>query len=285
VSETTPMNFIQRLRLARLWVILQFVLTLILIVAALAWTRLPDKSVWQVALTLLIPVLLLLCVLELEAATIRKLADDDGRRVSLLIGAFSLLPWIALGAAAWALLNWGDDQIPLWAGYLNSKVSAHARATTLTYDHIQRWLTELEWVLRFVVLPAKLIPFAASSAQWGWKLPWRRIIRFLWNWRWWLGVIVTSIAGVWLPGHFFDKLPSGTVSAQVWHVGLKLAAAYLLAVASWVLLLAWWATLFAARRQPPTEEMLVAVPVLAGPPEDHRSAKADISPPDSEQEG
>jgi hypothetical protein len=285
VSEATPMNFFQRLRFARLWLVLQFVLTLMVILATLGWTRLPDKSVWQVALTLLIPVLLLLCVLELEAATIRKLADDDGRRLSLLSGALSLLPWIALAAAAWAVLNWADDQIPAWAAYLNSKASAHARATTFTYDHIQRWLTDVEWILRWIALPAKLIPFAASYAKWGWKLPWRRIIRFLWNWRWWLGVILAAIAGVWLPGHLFDKLPSGTVSAQVWHVGLKLAAAYLLAVTSWIVLLAWWATLFAARKQPPTEEVLVAVPVLAGPPEDHRSATAEIPPPDLETEG
>ncbi|MGA2539855.1 MAG: hypothetical protein ABSF53_27865 [Terracidiphilus sp.] len=284
MSEATPINFFQRLRLARLWVFLQFTLTLVLIVAALAWTRLPDKHGWQVVLTLLVPLLLLLCVLELEAATIRKLADDDGRRVNLLAGALSLLPWIAIGAAAWALLNWGDDQIPLWSGYLNSKPPAHARATILTYDHIQRWLTELEWVLRWIVLPAKLIPLAAASALWGWRLPWRRIIRLLWNWRWWLGVILAAIAGVWLPGHFFDKLPSGTVSAQVWHVGLKLAGAYLLAVASWILILAWWATLFATKKHPTDEEVLVAVPVLAGPPRDHRSAKAEIPPTDLDSE-
>ena len=284
MSDANPMSFFQRLRFARLWIVLQFVLTLILTLAALAWTRLPDKHAWQVTLTLLIPLLLLLCVLELEAATMRKLADDDGRRANLLAGALSLLPWIAVAAAAWALLDWADDQIPLWAGYLNSKAGAHPRAATFTYDHIQRWLTELEWVLRWIVLPAKLIPFAASSAQWGWKLPWRRIIRFLWNWRWWLGVILAAIAGVWLPGHFFDKLPSGTVSAQVWHVGLKLAAAYLLAICSWVLVLAWWATLFAAKKHPPDEEVLVAVPVLAGPSQDYRSAKAEIPPPDLDSE-
>ena len=39
------------------WVAAQFVVTLLLILAGLAWTRLPDKHVWQVALTLLVPLL------------------------------------------------------------------------------------------------------------------------------------------------------------------------------------------------------------------------------------
>jgi hypothetical protein len=283
VSEQPVMNYFQRLRHARVWVGLQFFLTAALILAALAWTRLPDKSLRQVALTLLVPVLLTICVLELEAGTMRKLADDDGRRVSLIVGAVSMLLWIALWAAAWAFLDWCDDRIPLWAGYLNSRASAHERATTFTYDHIVHWLTLLEWLLRWIALPAKLLPFAASSAQWGWRLPWRGLSRFLWSWRWWLGVLVAAIVGVWLPGQFFNKPPSGTVSSQVWHVGFKVAGAYLLAVASWVLLLAWWATLFAERKQP-SEEALVAVPVLAGPPTGQRSARLEAPSPDVDPE-
>ncbi len=28
-----------------------------------------------------------------------------------------------------------------------------------------------------------------------WAIPWRRVIRFLWNWRWWVGVAVAAFAG------------------------------------------------------------------------------------------
>jgi hypothetical protein len=280
VSNGPSMNLFGRLSRARAWVAAQFVLTLLLILAGLAWTRLPDKHIWQVGLTLLIPLLLAICALELQAATVRKLADDDGHRVKLVWGAVSLLFWIAVGAAAWWFLDWCDNQIPLWSGYLNSKFGAHARSATFTYDHIQHWLTQLEWVLRWVVLPAKLIPYCAASAQWGWRLPWRRILRFLFNGRWWLGVVFASLIGAWLPSHFFDKPPAGTVSAQVWSVAFKLAGAYLLAVGSWVLLLGWWATLSVQRGEPPAEEALVAVPVAAGPPGRERSAKADVPPPD-----
>jgi hypothetical protein len=273
-------NLFHRLSHARLWVALQFGLTLLLIFIGIAWTRLPDKHLWQVALSLLIPLLLIVCVLELQAGTMRKLADDDSRRVKLIWGAMTLLAWIAIGAAAWWLLDWCDDQIPEWAGYLNSKSSAHMRATLFTYAHITRWLTILEWIFRWIILPAKLIPFAAASAQWGWRLPFRSLMRMLWNWRWWLGVVLASLIGVYLPGRFFNPLPSGTVSAQVWHVTLKLAAAYILAIGSWVLLLAWFATLFSQKapsaNQPPPDETEVPVPLLFGPPDRSLSAKADI---------
>jgi hypothetical protein len=273
-------NLSHRLHLNWKWIVAQFLLTLLLILVVLAWTRLPDKHIWQVALSLLIPVLLAIGALELQAGTVRAFADDDGKRVKLIWGAVSLLVWIAVGAALWALLDWCDDQIPLWAGYLNSKAGSHTRSTTLTYEHIQHWLTSAEWIIRWIVVPAKLIPFAAASAQWGWRVPWRRVIRFLWNWRWWLGVVLASLAGVWLPASFFSKVPAGSVSAQVWAVILKLLGAYILAVGSWTLLLAWWATLFKSPAKPPAEEVLVAVPVLTGPPGRSLKAKAEIPPPD-----
>jgi hypothetical protein len=241
-------DLFRRLRLSWRWVVTQFVLTALLILAGLAWTRLPDKHWWQLALTLLVPLLLGISALELQAGTARSLADDDGRRVKLVWGAVTLLVWVAMGIAVWALLDWCDDQIPLWAGYLNSRASAHARATLFTYEHLQRWLTLVEWFIRWIVVPAKIIPYATVSAQWGWRLPWMRVIRMLWNWRWWLAVVLAALVAVELPSRFFATMPSGGVDAQVWHVVLKLAATYLLAVGSWVLLLGWVAVLFAHQK-------------------------------------
>lgn len=266
---------------ARRWVVLQFVLTALIILAGIGWTRLPDKHLWQVVLDLVIPLVLGICALELQAGTVRAFADSDGRRVKFVWGAVSLLVWIAIGAAFWALLDWCDDQIPEWAGYLNSQASAHARSVVFTYTHIVRWLTIAEWILRWIVLPGKLVVLGAASAQWGWRLPMRRIYRILLSGRWWLAVILAAFVGVWLPSRFFIGLPHGTVSAQVWLVILKLAAVYLLAVGTWVLLLAWVAALF-ARQIPPEEEeeALVAVPVLTGQPHGEQSAVAEIPPPD-----
>jgi len=258
-------DLFRRLRLHWGWVAAQYAGIALLILIGLAWTRLPDKCVWQVALSLLLPLLLAIAALALQAGSLRSLAEDNGKRVRPLVGAATLLVWVALFWVCWAMLDWCNDRIPQWAGYLNSQVSAHARATFFTYEHIQRWLSLTEWLLRWVVVPAKILPYAMASVQFGLRLPWRRVLRLLRNWRWWAGVVVAALVGVLLPSHFFNGTPSGTVHAQVWHVVLKLAATYLLAVGSWVLLLGWVAVLF-GREQTSAENQLAPAP--AGLPDD-----------------
>lgn len=258
---------LRRIGQARGWVAAQFWATLLLVLAGVAWTRLPDTHTWQVLLSLLVPLLLLIAALVLQAGTMRALTDDDGKRAKLVLGVVTLLVWVAVFWVCWAILDWCDDRIPRWAGYLNSQASAHTRARLLTYEHLQRWFTLAEWVLRWIVVPAKVIPFAMSSAQWGWRLPFRRILRLLWNWRWWLAVVLAALLGVLLPSHFFTSLPHGTVAHQVWAVVLKLAAIYLLALVCWVLLLAWAAVLLARteRHANPSGDSLVPAPVRSGP--------------------
>jgi hypothetical protein len=75
----------------------------------------------------------------------------------------------------------------------------------------------------------------------------------LWNWRWWPVAVIAALVSIWLPGRLFAALPSGTVSAQIWHVSLKLAATYLLVICSWVLMLAWAAVLFGCQKPPSAE--------------------------------
>ena len=54
-----------KLRRSWIWVVLQFLLTLVLIVAGLAWTRIPEKHWWQVLLTLVVPLLLLVSIVPI----------------------------------------------------------------------------------------------------------------------------------------------------------------------------------------------------------------------------
>jgi hypothetical protein len=263
------------------WVAAQFVLIPLLILIGIAWTRLPEKHVWQVLLSLLLPLLLAISALELHAGTIRGLTDDDGKRVKQVWGAATLLVWVAVVWICWALLDWCDDRFIQWAGYLNSQSPARWRAKLLTYEHLYLCMTCLEWVLRWIVVPAKVIPYAIASAQCGWRLPVRRVLHLLWNWRWWLGVALAALVAVWLPGHFFTAAPHGTVLAQEGRVALKLAASYLLGVGGWLLLLAWASVLF-GRQQPPAKEGFAEIPSLVGPPEPDKQASIKLPLPEGE---
>jgi hypothetical protein len=223
------------------WTAAQFWGALLILLAGVGWTRVPERHAWQVGLTILLPLLMLAAMLVLEAGTMRGFMQKDERRVRFVWGALTLLVWIAVVGLAWFILDWCDDHIFLWAGYLNSRASAHTRARVFTYPHIVLWLSILIWIFRWIVVPAKVIPHAMASAQWGWRLPWRKLLRMMLNWRWWLGAVITTLVGVWLPSHFFNGEPHGSVAHQMWAVSLKLAGAYLLAIASWVLLLVWGA--------------------------------------------
>ena len=276
-------DLLARLGRAWVWIVLQFGLTLVLLAAGVVWTRLPDKHWWQVGLTLLIPLMLIVSLLELQAGTMRKLADDDGKRVKLVWGAMTLLVWVAVVWACWWALDWCDDHIWGWAGYLNSKAPAGLRARTLTFAHLALWMRWTEWVFRWIAVPAKVTVWAGATAQWGWRVPVRRILRVLWNWQWWLVVTVAALVAVRWTGHWFDAVPTGTPSAQEWHVGLKLAGVYLLAVGLWVVVLGWWAVLFDWKKpeggtRPGDGDELVPVPVGSGPPD--RELRAEAVPED-----
>jgi hypothetical protein len=259
---------LRRIGQARGWVAAQFWAMLLVVLAGVVWTRVPEKHLWQVGLTILLPVLMLAAALVLEAGTMRGLLHKEERRVQFAWGTLTLLVWIAVVGIAWFILDWCDDQTYLWASYLNSRMPAHFRARLFSYAHIQLWLTILIWICRWIAVPAKVIPHAMASVQWGWRLPWRKLFRMLLNWRWWLGAVIAALLGVLLPSYFFHGEPHGTVAHQILAAILKPVAAYLLAIASWVLLLAWAAVVL-ERDTPdatqPGDDALHLVPVGSGP--------------------
>jgi hypothetical protein len=231
------------LRTARGWILVQFFGFPLIVLAGAGWTRLPDKHWWQVALSLLLPLLLLALALVLNAGTVRSMMREGELRASLFWGALSLLVWIAIAWLLWALLDRWDDKIYLWASYLNSKTSAWLRGRVFTYQHLSLWLTRIEWLLRWIVIPSLLMPFGAASAVRAWRLHWVSTLHVVHNWRWFLAIIFFALLGVALPSHFFTGAPQGALSAQIWAVALKLIGAYLLVFLSWIMLLAWVCTL------------------------------------------
>lgn len=254
-------SLFRRLISAWPWLLAQLFGTLALLLLGLAWTRLSEKNFLLVAATLLLPILLAAAFLFLEAGTLRAFLRPSGEsaepRAPFAWATASLVGWILLFLVFWALLDHYDAHILSWASYLNSK--ATDRTHLFTFEHISLWLTVAEWLLRWIALPALLLPFAAASAQSAWRIPWRKTLRFLLNWKWGSAIILMALLGVFLPSHFFNAPPSGSVHAQEWHVGLKLAATYLLALSSWILTLAWLAVLFSGNQSPSADGKTSAI--------------------------
>ena len=255
-------DLFKRLHTARLWVLVHFFGLPLLLLIGIGWTRLGEKHLWQVTLSLLLPLLILAALFALQTATLRRmLAPLAASHTSFLQAALMLLPVLVLALIAWHSLDNCDEKIINWASFLNSKASIAWRARLFSFEHLTLWMNRIEWLLRWVGIPWLLIPFATDSAEHGWRLRWRVALRMLLDWRWLVAVLLVAIVGVALPAHFFKADPHGTLSAQVWAVSAKLIAAYLCSVVSWLLLLAWSAVLL-RRKESITNHETAKAPLM-----------------------
>ncbi|HTX76464.1 MAG TPA: hypothetical protein VMD29_09685 [Terracidiphilus sp.] len=263
-----------RFRRAWGWVLAEYVGVAALIALGLLWTRVPEKHGWQVALTFALPVVVAAAFLWLQAGLVRgflqpavaveeaeqEYGDEDAKWVPIAWGAATLLVWVAIGWALWLLLDKFDDYIYGWAGYLNSKFDPHSRARWASYASLSRDLQWAEWALRWVIVPGLLIPLGVCSAAWGLlRLHWRRALAVWGSWKWWPVVAAWALLGEWWPQTWFTAEPHGAVRAQIWRVGLKLAAAYLLAITGWVKVLGWGAMLVNPRPRSRMDEPVLTL--------------------------
>jgi hypothetical protein len=264
-----------RFRRAWGWVLGEYVGLAVLIALGLVWTRVPEKYGWQVALTLGLPVVVAAGFLWLQAGLARGFLppavgveeaeeDEEQRWTPIALGAVTLLLWVAIGWVLWGLIDRLDDHILSWAGYLNSKFGANARVRWASYANLSRDLQWAEWALRWVIVPGLLIPLGVCSAAWGLlRLPWRRAAGVWLSLKWWLVVVAWALIGEWWPQTWFAAEPQGTVHAQMWRVGLKLAAAYLLAVTGLVKVLGWGAMLVNPRPRNRMDEPVLTLGLRA----------------------
>lgn len=284
-------DWLTRVRRAWLWIVLEILGMALLIALGLLWTRIPEKHVLQVLLTLLVPLVLAAGFLTLQAGTFRAFlrpvpqpSQKHKHCVSPTWGAATLVIWVAIGWILWALLDRFDDNTWSWGMYLSSKASDHARANWASYIRLSRDLERTGWTLRWVIVPGLLLPLVASSV-WGFRrLPWRRVVRLYIDWRWWPAVLACALVGQAWPQTWFDLTPHGSVREQVTRVIWKLVAAYLLAVVCWVKLLGWVAMLLddAPRRRSDDGGEPVPEPAIVSPLESKHAA-VRLPLPDADQ--
>lgn len=259
------------------WVLGEYLGLAVLIALGLAWTRIPEKNGWQVVLTVGLPVVVMAGFLWLQAGLMRGFLppavgmeeekEDEGEEakwVPIAWGAATLLLSVAIGWVLWGLIDRLDDHIFSWAAYLNSKFGANARVRWASYANLLRDLQWAEWALRWVVVPGLLIPLGVCSAAWGvLRLRWRRALAVWTAWKWWPVVAAWALIGEAWPRTWFETSPHGTVQAQIWRVGLKLAVAYLLAVTGWIKVLGWGAMLVNPRPRSRMDEPVLTLGLRA----------------------
>lgn len=243
-------DLFRRLRDSRAWVGAQFWAVSSFILVGIAWAAMPETPAWESYLSWLIPLFLAAALLVLQALTMRSLLAEEPGRVRLERGALTLLAWAAAAGIAWLLLAWCESRIPLWTAYIGSHAPAGEQATLLAPNRLQNTFFLAQWALRWILVPGIVVPCAMAGAQWGPRLPWRRVHRLLFDWRWWPAVAVAALLGVALPGLFISIAPHGSIMHQVADAIFKLVASLTFALGAWILLLGWTAVLLSRSREP-----------------------------------
>jgi hypothetical protein len=228
----------EHLSISRNWVGAQFGWVLVWIWADLTvlycqrTQRLPE---WFSGLGVSYHVLVLITALVVQAGMLRSLMRNQGKHVRPVWGSLALLLMGILYLVAAETQDYLPGQI-------------------------------LKWLLAWVVTPAIFFPFAAASNFWGWRLPWRSVLRVVCAWRWWLCVLLIGSVGK-AAEIYFDSLRG---YPKVWDVdlaaGLKMGGIDLLELGVWVLLLGWLAVLFDMERRgmKQTGEVSTPLPLSEG---------------------
>src|ERR1017187_4625513 len=146
---------------------------------------------------------------------------------ALLVAAILVL--VLYGLVGWAAAASGQPAFRL-ASWLTLKLRTPVKPATMARIFLGGF-----WIVRWVVLPAGLLPMASGLAARGW----RGFGEFSWRggWRYWLEVPLLLVAGLWLPFVVLGWVPvvSGFTLEMV-SFAVRMLAAYLLFVgAVWTL--------------------------------------------------
>jgi hypothetical protein len=227
----------------RVW-LLQFLVNPVLILAAALWLLIPEAQIWQIVLTVLAVLFLVLFFLWLHAATFSYFAELHAKGAARFRGG--LPPANLIAFTLWALIfafllhvvqHLSGEFQPALASYLRSISPAWLRRT-MTESRMDSMVALKFWVLFWIIIPAVSLPIGLQTAIHGFggfgkvgRRGWRRTAG---NRVYWSVLIVLAILGVYLPGLLIAWLPKvSSVTTEGVSLVLRLLLAWFLAVSSW----------------------------------------------------
>jgi hypothetical protein len=206
-----------------------------------SWLQIPDAHGWQVAWTAVQAVATIGFVVWLRAGTLAWFRVSEFRNQPAIgpayrRGARHIVPlaiWVGLFAViAWVVLS-ANSYSPQFAVWIRQKASAGPAPRSVM--HGTDWLL---FVLLWVVLPAIWVPVASTISAVG--LSGGHIVR---SWRvlrqplYWVLFCVLMAMAAWVPYKLVTWVPElATMRAQAWSAGLRFAAAYVIVITAFVLL-------------------------------------------------
>jgi hypothetical protein len=217
----------------------------LLMIAFFYWTRIPDETGWDFAVTVCTGFAIALAALWLHSATFAYFATDPERslansfrRVITHIPAF-LLWLVGFGIVLWLIAQlWQYDQqvagwvrhlLPLW---LRRQISPRAMFSACHWS---------VWLLYFFLWPVLLLPVGAQVALRNFRgFSSSAAFQPIRSLRFWLTYLVCFLVGAYCPYALAGMVPRrpSSLRLQEWSMGLRLGVGYLLLVTAWLVLCA-----------------------------------------------
>ena len=217
-------------------VLLVFGNLLLFVVGVLA-LLIPDSHAWQLLLSALLALGLVAGLLLWNAAGIRRLRAPASS-FPLWAGALSLAAWLLLGALVIHVIGLAEPNIETRAGYWNSQLTSGLRHL-LSYTRLITLQQAVVTTLRWVVVPAVLLPFAIETVTWGWGAALLgRASRVLLSLRHWIVALCGLGLAAWVVPALAAWHPSHSVHGEVFSAVLRLGCAGLLAIIAGLTVLA-----------------------------------------------
>ncbi|HET9802980.1 MAG TPA: hypothetical protein VFP96_07080 [Candidatus Acidoferrum sp.] len=233
----------------RLWLI-QAIGTAALFGLFVLWLWIPVATALQLTLNVVTAALFLAATLILQAGTLRFFAtvdseEDSGSVAAAFRSAMRRLPAFAVGAAllaaAWYFAGTTDRYEDTLPNYLRSESPQFVR--NLFSLHAYENLVEAGlFALQWIIAPALLLPFLASTASAGFSgfrrlgiVAWRTCVTNIFYW----GVLAAcAVIGVYASGKIMDWTPNFQTST-LRHESVSLlwrgTVAYFLILWAWLL--------------------------------------------------
>ncbi|MEO5923505.1 MAG: hypothetical protein ABIR70_06735 [Bryobacteraceae bacterium] len=202
-----------------------------------SWLGIGESTNANLALSVGLLLVLLSGTVWLHGSSLAYFRDPQpGTRVALMASLRRLLPLFAVGLLAvavyfalevWQPLN--ESRATDVASYFTLKLQKPIRPAT-----VQGVFDVLWWVIRWMLLPALLLPLASGVAAAGWSgfREWR------WKgWSFWLLTPALLVCAVWVPLQLIVWKPwMGSFGQEAASVVARFGAAYLLFVVACLLL-------------------------------------------------
>ena len=223
-------------RTTRIFCLVQLPVNALLLWLAYEWLAMSESTPLRLAWSAVAALLILAAAIGLHGATFASFRSgaEPGLAPSFRTVLRHLIPLVLMVLAAIAIYSF----LAWWAGYSVTPASKLASWLTLKFRKpvrpatVLRYFNALLWMVRWVLLPADLLPLFSGVASRGWRgfkeFGWRRYSR------WYrLEVPLLTLCAVWAPFRLVDWVPRVKgFNMEMLSFGLRVGAAYILFVSA-----------------------------------------------------